>query len=170
MKVDLQMAPKKSTLRIITLGGTGKGKGKYISASTRRINFNIAPKHDDSFTDKLCEGSPAVPLCTKNDMEEQIMDSIGHASISTGTYQNRKIRAQEKWDNVRQATFAVACSLEAPSDSVGFCSACSTQIEELIRCRDCGAFAVYCRDCERNVHSHVLHKPEIWNVCVNYIL
>ena len=163
LKVYFNMAPKKSTIRVITLGGTGKGKGKYLKARTQRININITmtPKHDDI----PIHIPPALPLPAEAD---HLTDSIGQASKCT--YQSRKQRARESWDNVRQATFAVACSLEAPSDSVAICSVCSSTTDELIRCRDCGAYTIYCKACERDAHSQVLHKPEIWSVCLHIII
>ena len=152
------MAPKKATLRVITLGGAGKGKGRNLTARTRRIGISVAQKQDDPLVHTPDEESPALNQLAE---EAHVMDS------SKGTYQNRKERAQENWDNVRQAAFVVACSMEALAESVAVCSVCRTEIEEVIRCRDCGAYTVYCKACEENVHMHVLHKPEIWNVGLN---
>lgn len=94
------MAPKKTTLRVITLGGVDKGKGKYMTARTPRIGINVAQKHDDLSINTPHEQPPTLNLLAE---EDHLMDS------SRGTYQKRKERAHENWDNARQAPFVTTC-------------------------------------------------------------
>ena len=157
------MRPFKPRLRVIEVGGKGKGVGKRCTTRTQRIPINISTQEDVGHRNSYVEQQQSSPVFSESEtMKEQ---NITDLAPDKGTYKVRKEKAQQRWANVRDAFFNVACSLEVPFSNI--CSVCSAVVDEVIRCPDCGAFITYCRACERNVHSNLLHKPQIWNVSCN---
>ena len=157
------MRPFKPRLRVIEVGGKGKGVGKRCTTRTQRIPISISMKKDFGQRNDCVEQQQSSPVLSQSEtMEEQ---NIADVAPDKGTYKVRKEKAQQRWTNVRDAFFNVACSLEVPFSNI--CSVCSAVVDEVIRCHDCGAFTTYCRPCERTVHFNLLHKPQIWNVSCN---
>src|SRR5271156_558057 len=84
------------------------------------------------------------------------------ATSNKRSYEYRKKKTQESWNKIQDRTFNLLTSAEVQWTNC--CTKCSKSDNGIIRCNDCGKFAIYCRACEAEVHRNVLHKPEIWNV------
>jgi len=79
-------------------------------------------------------------------------------------YCHKKVAEIEEWSKAVDEMVAVAVNGNAPTSFE--CNMCGVEVEEVIRCLDCGPFGYYCTECEKKIHSGGgrLHKAEIWKV------
>lgn len=68
-----------------------------------------------------------------------------------------------EWAAVREKLVTAANDMEEPTSFV--CCMCHLHVESPVRCRDCYPSYVACEQCSIEFHQHLLHKPEVWNVC-----
>lgn len=143
-------------LKVITMGDRyGKRpKTTFLPITYNRISQDVPQRLCPTIPVQLHD-FPAVPETPESD-----------PGPVCNTYQRRKERAQQQWDNIRDTLFDVGSSTEIPCTNV--CCRCGDDLEGPIRCRECGINAVYCSECETIAHKYVLHKPEIW--CVSTII
>ena len=85
------------------------------------------------------------------------------AKLKRTTWQTRQTRLETNWEGFRKPLFNDALSKEALPPSVK-CSMCSSDLQQCVRCMDCGPCFFVCSKCDINTHnSHPRHDREFWN-------
>ena len=85
------------------------------------------------------------------------------AKLKRITWQTRQTRLETNWEGFRETLFSDALSKEALPPSVK-CSMCSSDLQQCVRCMDCGPCFFVCSKCDMNIHnSHPMHDQEFWN-------
>ena len=82
------------------------------------------------------------------------------AKLKRITWQTRQTRLETNWVVFRETLFHDALSKEALPPSVK-CSMCSSDLQQCVRCMDCGPCFFFCSKCDMNTHnSHPIHDQE----------
>ena len=115
--------------------------------------YDERPREDDNSTTNL----PSVPI---NDMSGSVTE-VSDQSSKPNDHEARTRQTLDDWNFVRQQMLDARIYSETPASFN--CVKCLAELDNPIRCSDCG-IGVYCPDCEKSVHSNILHKPEIWKV------
>ena len=85
------------------------------------------------------------------------------AKLKRITWQTRQTRLETNWEGFRETLFSDALSKEALPPSVK-CSMCNSDLQQCVRCMDCGPCFFVCSKCDMNIHnSHPMHDQEFWN-------
>ena len=85
------------------------------------------------------------------------------AKLKRITWQTRQTRLETNWEGFRETLFSDALSKEALPPSVK-CSMCNSDLQQCVRCMDCGPCFFVCSKCDMNIpNSHPMHDQEFWN-------
>ncbi|XP_078490938.1 uncharacterized protein LOC144747066 [Ciona intestinalis] len=78
------------------------------------------------------------------------------------TYKEKRMRLSKCWRELEPKLLLIQRELYRFGCSR--CVACKTDVEQIIRCRDCGCNQYYCLKCWQSYHTYIwFHIPEIWN-------
>lgn len=104
--------------------------------------------------------SDPLEIISIESSEEDTLSSAEQQS----SYATKQKSVLDEWVQIRQQLLDTYIEMQAPS--VWICSHCGETLpSDPIRCLDCGPIQTfYCEDCEKILHEHLLHKPEIWKV------
>jgi hypothetical protein len=78
------------------------------------------------------------------------------------------VELTDDWASMRDKLTRIACIMDTPTSYS--CQLCSEEVTCPIRCNDCHPFFICCNSCEESHHSQLLHKPEVWLVCIRLVL
>jgi hypothetical protein len=102
-----------------------------------------------------------------NSSGEESDNSDSDAENTVSSYQRKKERRCSAWESLRQDALRVATENEgAQFVKTRCCINCSSTDDAVYRCKECGPFSFFCRNCAFELHkrSNVLHRVEIEKV------
>jgi len=118
-----------------------------------RITFQTARPADASSSSTVAATTASVYNLEIN------LERTGKRETS---YRAKKVVEIEEWAKALDEMVIAAVDSNAPTSFL--CAECGVEVDNVVRCVDCGPYGYYCTDCEKNVHRGRLHRPEIWKV------
>ncbi|CAK8685202.1 unnamed protein product [Clavelina lepadiformis] len=150
------MAPKSNIIRRVKAKYSVKIKGR------RKRSVSLFCK---TFTPALSASndSPLLPLNTSelNDSSASYSGYNDSSTIGKQCYSEKRQKLSKNWRELEKKLLVI--KRQSYNRISSTCYHCHREVDEIIRCSDCGPDQYFCLDCWHTCHDAVwFHSPDIW--------
>lgn len=159
------MSKRKFSLKPLTL------KVQFIG-KTRKRQENISLDLEEKTSVKPSELDKATTSATTTATTSTAVtfDDFFSVDGASRTYESRKLKAIQKWAELRQTLIDAAIEEQSIATNT-MCSVCSSNDAE-VRCTFCGPRQYFCRGCgiEEHKERNYFHVMELWQVKLKHTI